>query len=181
MKAASSGNNSITFISRLAIASMAGALAIIALGFAAAPDLRAETPPDQIKAAGAIPLTTELLDKMDKFIKSVSADEAAKAELAAIGKDPSITPETWGSIISAKCPKAVAIFKESGLTPDEFSKGIFAIMAVAMSEELAKSEDKTVAANAAFVAANKNRADATFAGFMMLADTGPSSPPASTP
>ena len=64
------------------------------LGFVAAPDLRAETPPDQIKAAGAISLTAELLDKMDKFIKSVSTDAAAKAELTAVDKDPSTTPET---------------------------------------------------------------------------------------
>jgi hypothetical protein len=180
MKAASSGNNTIPFISRLAIASIAGALAITVLGFAAAPDLRAETPPDQVKAAGAIPLTTALLDKMDKFIKAVSTDEAAKAELAAIGKDPSIVPENWGSVMSAKCPKAVEIFKSCGLTPDEFAKGIFAIMAIGMSEDLAKSEDKTVQANVAFVAANKNRADATFSGFMMLSESGPSSP-ASTP
>ena len=181
MKAASSGKNTINCISRRAIASIAGALTLTALGFAAAPGLRAETPPDQIKAAGAIPLTTELLDKMHKFVKSVSADDAAKAELAAVGKDPSITPETWGSLITAKCPKAVEIFKAAGLTPDEFSKGIFTIMAVAMSDELAKSEDKAVAANAAFVAANKDRADAVFAGFMMLAEPGPSSSPASTP
>jgi hypothetical protein len=178
MKAASSGNNSIKFFSRLAIAS---AFTVAVLGFAAAPGLRAETPPDQIKAAGAIPLTTELLDKMDKFIKSVSTNEAAKAELAAIGKDPSITPETWGGIITAKCPKAVEIFKSSGITPDDFSKGIFAIMAVAMSDELAKSEDKAVAANAAFVAANKDRANAVFSGFMMLGEPGPGSSPASTP
>ena len=181
MKAASSGNNTITFISRRAIASIAGALTITLLGFAAAPDLRAETPPDQIKAAGAIPLTTGLLDNMDKFIKSVNTDDAAKAELAAAGKDPSITPETWGSVISAKCPKAVQIFKASGLTPDEFAKGIFAIMAVGMSEDLAKSEDKTIQANAAFVAANKDRADAIFGAFMMLGEPGPSSSPASTP
>ena len=181
MKAASSGNTT-TFISRLAIASIAGALALTALGLAAAPDLRAETPPDQIKAAGAIPLTTELLDKMDKFIKNVSTDDAAKTELAAAGKDPSITPETWGSVISAKCPKAVEVFKASGLTPDEFAKGIFAIMAVGMSEELAKSEDKAVKANADFVTANKNRADAIFGAFMMLGEPGPSSSsPASTP
>lgn len=178
MKTASSANNTITFISRLTIASIVGAFTIIVLGFAAAPDLRAETPPDQIKAAGAIPLTTELLDKMDKFIKSVTTDDAAKTELAAVGKDPSITPETWGSVISAKCPKAAEIFKASGLTPDEFAKGIFAIMAVAMSEDLAKSEDKTVQANAAFVAANKSRADTIFGAFMMLGE--PSSP-ASTP
>jgi hypothetical protein len=179
MKEASSGKNTITFLSRLAIA---GVFTVALLGFAAAPNLRGETPPDQIKAAGAIPLTTELLDKMDKFIKSVNTDDAAKAELAVVGKDPSITPENWGSVISAKCPKAVAIFKASGLTPDEFAKAIFAIMAVAMSEDLAKSEDKTVKANADFVAANKNRTDATFAGFMMLGgESGPSSSPASTP
>jgi hypothetical protein len=79
MKAASSGNNTITFISRLVLASIAGALAITLLSFAAAPELRAETPPDQIKAAGAIPLTTDLLDKMDKFIKSVSADKCGES------------------------------------------------------------------------------------------------------
>ena len=178
MKPSSSGRNTIPFISRLANAAIAGALSITLLGFAAAPDLRAETPPDQIKAAGAIPLTTELLDKMDAFIKAVSTNEAAKAELAAIGKDPSITPETWGGIIAAKCPKAVEVFKSSGITPDDFSKGIFAIMAVAMSEDLAKSEDKTVAANAAFVTANKDKCDAVFGGFMMLGESGPASSPA---
>ena len=181
MKAASSGNTTITFISRLTIASIFGALTLTLLGFTAAPGLHAETPPDQIKAAGAIPLTTELLDKMDKFLKSLSANEAAKAELVTAGKDPSFTPETWGSAISAKCPKAVAIFKASGLTPDEFAKGIFAIMAVGMSEDLAKSEDKAVKANADFVAAHKERADAIFGTFMTLGEAGPSSEPASTP
>ena len=181
MKAASSGNNTITFISRRAIASIAGALTIIVFGFAAAPDLRAEIPPDQIKAAGAIPLTTDLLDKMDQFVKAASADEAAKAELAAIGKDPSMTPEKWGSEVSAKCPKTVDIFKTAGLAADDFSKGIFAIMAVAMGDELAKSEDKTVKANYDFVAANKDRANAIFVAFMMLGEPGPSSSPASTP
>lgn len=178
MKPASSGKKAFNFISRPAIASLAGAVTITLLGFAAAPDLRAETPPDQIKAAGAIPLTTELLDKMDAFIKNVSKNDAATAELAAAGKDPSITPETWGSAISAKCPKAVEVFKASGLTPDEFGKGIFAIMAVGMSDELAKSDDKAVQANAAFVTAHKDRADAIFGAFMML---GESSSPAAKP
>jgi len=157
---------------------MAGAAIITLLGGVAAPDLRAETPPDQIKAAGAIALTKELLDKMDAFIKNVGTNEAAKAELGAAGKDPSITPENWGSVVSAKCPKAVEVFKASGLTPDEFGKGIFAIMAVGMSDDLAKSDDKAVQANAAFVTANKERADSIFGAFMML---GESSPPASTP
>lgn len=171
MKAASPAHKTLTFSSRLAIT---GALAIALLGFI--PNLRAETPPDQVKAAGAIALTTALLDKMDAFIKNVSTNEAAKAELAAAGKDPSITPENWGSVVTAKCPKAVEVFKASGLTPDEFSKGIFAIMAVGMGDDLAKSEDKAVQANVAFVTANKERADAVFGAFMMLGE--PSSAPA---
>jgi hypothetical protein len=177
MKTTSSGHNTTTSISRLAIA---GALTITLLGFAAVPDLRAETPPDQIKAAGAIPLTTELLDKMDKCVKAVSADDAAKAELVAINKEPSLSPETWGSIITAKCPKTVAIFKTSGLTPDEFCKGIFAIMAVSMSEDLAKSPDKAVQANATFVAANTDRANTIFSSFMLLGEA-PASPSTSPP
>src|SRR5204862_4570215 len=168
MKASLSGNS--TFISRLAIASIAGAVALTGLGFAAPPDLRAETPPDQIQAAGAIPLTTELLDKMVNFIKKVGTNEAAKTELGAAGKDPSITPETWGSVIAAKCPEAVKVFTASGLTHDEFAKGIFAIMAVGMSEDLGKSEDKKVKDNVAFVAANKARADAIFGAFMMIGE-----------
>src|SRR5947209_2015177 len=121
MKEPSSGNTTTTFLSRLAIV---GAFTAAVLSFAAAQDLHAEMPPDQIKAAGAIPLATDLLDKMDKFIKSVSTNDAAKAELAAASKDPSITPENWGSVISAKCPKTVEIFTASGLTADEFGKGI---------------------------------------------------------
>ena len=178
MKAASSRSITSSFISRLALATIAGALTITGLGFVAAPELCAETPPDQLKAAGAIPLTTELLDKMDKFLKNLGTDDAAKAEFVAAAKDPSFTPETWGTSISAKCPKAVAVFKASGLTPDEFARGIFAIIAVDMSQDLAKSEDKTVKANVDFVAANKNRTDTIFGAFMMLGEPGPA--PAST-
>ena len=170
MQAASSVPNIIPLISRRRIAVIVGALAISVSGFAAAPALRAETPPDQIKAAGAITLTTALLDKMDEFIKSMNSDKAAKAELAAVSKDPSITPENWGSVIKAKCPKTVELFEEAELTPDDFGKAIFAIMAVSMAEDLAKSTDKAVAANAAFVEANKERAGAIFGAFMMMGE-----------
>jgi len=52
---------------------------------------------------------------------------------------------------------------------------------VGMSEDLALSADKTVQANAAFVAANKDRAGAVFGAFLTLGEAGPSSSPASTP
>lgn len=153
-----------------------------ALGaFALLPTAHAETPADQVKAAGAIPLTTDLLDKMDAVIKKLGDDSAAKAELAEIGKDANMTPEAWAAAITAKCPKATADFKAAGVTPDDFSKGIFAIMACAFSEELTKSEDKAVKANAEFVKANP-RCEKTFGGFMQLSmPAEPSSPPASTP
>lgn len=142
-------------------------LTLLSFG-ATAPALRAETPPDQIKAAGAIPLTTDVLDKMDAFIKSLSADEAAKKELSAASADPTINPDNWGSSITTKCPKVAEHFKTAGITADDFGKALFAIMAVGMGEDLAKSEDATVKANAEFVATNKDRVDKTFGSFMQL-------------
>ncbi|MFL6590458.1 MAG: hypothetical protein ACJ8M4_09820 [Chthoniobacterales bacterium] len=159
-----------------ALSSAIAVLLLTVLAGVSTPALRAETPPDQIKAAGAIPLTTELLDKMDKFIKSVGTNDAAKAEMAEVGKDPSIGPDNWGGTVTAKCPKTAEVFKSAGLTPDEFGKGIFAMMAIMMSEDLGKSEDKTVKANADFINANKDRAGAVFGGFMSLGE-----PPAATP
>ena len=164
-----------------ALSSGVAAVALILLGFAA-PAIRADVPPDQLKAAGAIPLTTDLLDKMDKFVKAMTSDSAAKAELSEVGKDPSINPDNWASVITSKCPKTVAVFKANGLTADEFSKAIFAIMAIAfMPDEFAKSEDKTVKANADFVATNKDRADTIFGGFLALSMPPDSASPASTP
>src|SRR4051812_42174294 len=149
--------------------------------FALVPTIRAETPADQVKAAGAIPLTTDLLDKMDAAIKSLGEDAAAKTELTEIGKDPNMTPEAWAAAINSKCPKAAADFKAAGITPDDFSKGIFAIMACAFSEDLVKSEDSAVKANAEFVKANA-RCKKTFGSFMQLSmRADPASPPAATP
>jgi hypothetical protein len=160
------------------------AIALALLAFTPAPAISADIPPDQVKAAGAIPLTTELLDKMDKFIKGMTSDNAAKAELTAIGNDPSVNPDTWASVVTAKCPKTVDVFKANGVTADEFSKAIFAIMAVSFSDDFLKSEDKAAKANAEFVAANKDRASTIFGGFLALSmppEPSSSSSPASTP
>jgi hypothetical protein len=161
---------------------MGATLGVIALfGFAAAPTTRSEAPESQLKVAGAIPLTTELLDKMEKFLSSIKSDAAAKAELVAVIKgirdNPTLTGEDWGSLISAKCPKTVAIFQASGLTPEGFGKAAFAIEAIIFADamappgdkdNMAKSEDKTVAANAAFFAANRGRAEAVYGSFATL-------------
>jgi hypothetical protein len=120
----------------------------------------------------------ELLEKMEKFLTSAKSDAAAKAELVAVTKEnrdnPPMTGEAWGSLITAKCPKTVAVFEAAGLKPDEFGKAALAIQSIILGEamappgdpdNMAKSEDKTVAANAAFVAANKARAEAVFGIF----------------
>ncbi|MEY2501645.1 MAG: hypothetical protein QOI07_1979 [Verrucomicrobiota bacterium] len=155
-------------------------LLCVILAFSFAPALRAEVPPDQVKAAAAIPLTKELFDKMEKFNKAMETNTEAKAELATASKDPSISPDNWGSAITAKCPKVTAVFKSVSLSADDFGKAIFAIMALAMGEELAKSEDKAVKANYDFIKANEAQANTIFGSFMMLGDTSSSSP-AATP
>ena len=139
-------------------------------------DGNSKSPDIEMVEADDLTHVLELLDKMDKFIKAVSTNAAAKAEMAEVGKDPSIGPDNWGSTVTAKCPKTVEVFKSAGLTPDEFGKAIFAMLAVMMSEDLAKSEDKTVKANADFLNANKDRAGAVFGGFMSLGEA-----PAATP
>ena len=163
MKPASSGNHSISFISRLALAVIA--TTVLAL---AASGLRAETPPDQVKDAGGIALTTDLLDSMDEFIKAVNGDPAAKNELNEIGKDPNMTAESWAAAVKAKCPKASAHLEAAEITAEDFAKGISAIIACAMGTDLEKSQDAKVKANAEFVKANNARADKIFSSFMEL-------------
>jgi hypothetical protein len=148
---------------------------ILLLASAAAPALRGETPPEQVKDAAAIKLTTDLLDKMDAFITAVSGDAAAKAEMDEIGKDPAVSKDqdAWAAAITSKCPKTTEHLKTAGIAVSDFTKGISAIMACAMSEDMAKSENATAKANAEFVAANKDRAEKTFGNFMKLNEPGP--------
>jgi hypothetical protein len=143
--------------------------AFVLTALVTAPALRAETPPDQVKAAGAILLTTALLDKMDAAVTGLSGDDAAKKELSAASADPSISPDNWGSSIDSKCPKVAAVFKTAGISADDFGKALFVIMAVSMGgDDMAKSEDKNVKANAEFMAANKDKVEKTFGKFMEL-------------
>ena len=72
-------------------------LCVIA-AFTFAPALRADIPPDQVKAAGAIPLTTELLDKMDKREATVlrmrfGLDDEEPKTLKEIGERLGLTRE----------------------------------------------------------------------------------------
>jgi hypothetical protein len=130
----------------------------------------ASAPAQEAKDCGAIPLTNDLLDKMDAFVKTMTGDAAAKAELVEIGKDSTAntTSEGWVSAVNSKCPKTAANLKSAGISVEDFAKGMFALLACSMSEDLAKSEDAVIKANAEFIKANNARATKTFADFMQL-------------
>src|SRR3954470_24660542 len=126
-----------------ALSSAFAAIAIAALVLV--PTARAAVPESELKLAGAIPLTIELLDKMEKFLAGAKSDAAAKAELVAVTKEnkdnPPMTGEAWGSLITAKCPKTAAVFQAAGVTPEEFGKACLAIQAIILGEVMAPAGD----------------------------------------
>jgi hypothetical protein len=153
------------------------------------PAVPAQEPSDQAKMAGAIPLTIELLDKIDKFTKAVSGDAATTAEWNTSSKDPAISSDAPAAVINSKYPKLAAAFKAAGLSPEDFVKAYGAILVTGVIAELATPvEDKNAEANITFYQANKERVTATMNSLEAL-DKGanssrsaaPSPSPASSP
>jgi hypothetical protein len=123
---------------------------------------RAQTPSDQAKTAGAIPLSIELLDKIDKFIKAVSSDAAITAEWNASSKDPAISSDAPAAVINSKYPKLAAAFKSADLAPEDFVKAYGAILVTGVIAEVGTPmADKNAEANITFYKANKDRVTAT--------------------
>jgi hypothetical protein len=128
----------------------------------AVPAVTAQIPPDQAKMAGAVPLSTVLLDKIDNLLKKVEADPAAKAEYIAAGKDAGARPENMTELVETKYRKLAAVFKSSDLTPFEFMNASGAVfMTSVLSESDTSPEDERAAANIKFYKANKERVTAT--------------------
>lgn len=120
--------------------------------------VNAQITPEQARMAGAIPLTTQLLDKLDKLSQAIAADAETKMQYVTSGKDSSIAPETAESAIAAKYPKLAAAFKSAGMTVDEFIKTMSTLpMTAALAEMGGTPEEGTAAANIAFYKANKDR------------------------
>lgn len=143
-------------------------IAVLA-AFTVTPKVRSE---DMAKAAGAIELTTELVDKMDAAAKAVRSDDAARAEMAAVKET-----ETDATIaaIKSKCPKTMAHLKEAEITPDELMKGALVMLACTFDEkgEFLNSDNETVKANAEFFKENKERCN-TVGGEVMAMSMDPS-------
>lgn len=159
---------------------------LVLVAFAAAPVAYSQITPEQAKMAGAVPLSTVLLDKLDKLVKAIGSDSAVKAEFATSGKDDGIKPDfsNIGEIVDSKYPKLSAAFKSSDLTPFEFMN---ADMALTMSAAIAEmrtgagsksaDDDKLLGipalderseANVTFYKANKDRATATLTAISAL-------------
>ena len=149
------------------------------------PAMPAQTPSDQAKMAGAIPLTIELLDKIDKFTKAVSTDAATTAEWNTSSKDSAISSDSPATVINSKYPKLAAAFKAAGLAPEDFVKAYGAILVTGVIAELPTPvEDKSAAANIAFYKANKDRVTATMNSLEALdkgADSSSSPAPSASP
>ena len=135
------------------------------------PGVTARISDDQIKSAGAIPLNTDLLDKLDKAAKAVRADEAARTEMAGVKETER---DAVVAAINSKCPKAAAYLKEAGITADQLMDAMSAMLACIMDEsgDLAKSDNETAKANAEFVKQNRQRCD-TVGGALMAMSTAP--------
>ena len=126
------------------------------------PAVTGQVPPEQMKMAGAVPLSTVLLDKIDNLLKKVEADSAAKAEYIAAGKDAGARPENMTELVNTKYPKLAAVFKTSDLTPFEYMNASGALfMTSVFAEADTPPQDERAAANVKFYKENKDRVTAT--------------------
>jgi hypothetical protein len=128
----------------------------------AVPAVLGQVSPEQAKMAGAVPLSTVLLDKIDSLLKKVEADPAAKAEYIAAGKDAGARPENMTELVETKYPKLAAVFKTSDLTPFEFMNASGAVfMTSVFAESDTAPQDERAATNVKFYKENKARVTAT--------------------
>jgi hypothetical protein len=162
------------------------ALFVVFFAFVPASRVQAQLPDELLKLAGAVPLTTALIDSVDKFVKAVGADPAAKAEWDTAGKDPNMTAEKVAEALP-KYPKLAAAFKSAGLAPVDFMNAMSAIVGSTAAAEMANGgadagTDKTVQANIAFYKANKTRCAAIMNSIDAIEKSvSSSSAPASSP
>ena len=149
------------------------ALVCLLLALASLTRVQAQLPDQVEKMAAAVPLTTALLDSLDKFVKTVSSDPAVRADMDAMDKDPAFSMDKIGEVV-AKYPKLSGAFKSAGLSPDDFLKANGALAATAGAVELANNgmstgTDKTVQANIEFFKANKDRCTTTMNALQTMA------------
>lgn len=109
-----------------------------------------------------VALNNDRIDKLGKFVQSVNADPASKAVMEEVGKDETVTGAmmSGGSIndaVNTKYPKAAALYKAAGLTPDEFMQTIIAISLAETGVAEGTTDAAAAKANVEFYNANKDK------------------------
>ena len=130
------------------------ALGCALLAFAPQPSAQA-----QVKV---VTLTNDNFEKVSKFVQTVNADPAAKAAMDEMGKDQDLatammTGASSGDTINTKYPKAAAIFKSAGITPDDFFTTLMSLGMAAQGATDGTSDAAIAKANVEFYNANKEK------------------------
>ncbi len=130
------------------------ALVCALLAFAATPSAQA-----QMKV---IPLSMDKLDKMGKLVQAVNADPANKAAMEEASKDEAVSTAmmSGGSIndtINTKYPKAAALYKSAGITPDDFFAVVMSVSMAATGATDGTSDPAVAKTNIDFFNANKDK------------------------
>ena len=143
-------------LARTLSARFASAFAIgcAVMAFAAAPSAQA-----QVKV---VALNSAALDKLDKFITTVNADPASKAAMDEMGKDQELgmavmSGTSINDTVTTKYPKAAAVYKSGGFTPDEFNAVVMSLAMAGMSTADGTSDAAVAKANIEFYNANKEK------------------------
>jgi hypothetical protein len=111
-----------------------------------------------------VPLSTDKIEKVGKFVQSVDSDPAKKAAMEEADKDEAVMSAmgSGGSIndvINTKYPKAAAIYKAGGYTPDDFMALVVSISMASTGLTEGVSDPAVGKANVEFYNANKEKID----------------------
>ena len=111
-----------------------------------------------------VPLTTDKVEKAAKFVQSVESDPAKKASMEEADKDEAVVNAmtTGGSIndvVNTKYPKAAAVYKAGGFTPDDFLALVVSISMASTGLSDGTSDVAVAKANVEFYNANKEKID----------------------
>lgn len=135
--------------------------AALALGCALLAVAPAPSAQAQIKV---VALSMDKIDKAAKFAQSVESDPAKKADMEAADRDEDVAKAmtTGGSIndvVNTKYPKAAAVYKAGGFTPDDFMALVVSISLASTGLSDGVSDTATAKANVEFYNANKEKID----------------------
>ena len=111
-----------------------------------------------------VALSADKIDKANKFVESVNSDPAKKATMEESDKDEAVSQAmaSGGSIndvINTKYPKAAALYKAGGFTPDDFMALVVSVSMASSGLSEGVSDPAVAKANVEFYNSNKDKLD----------------------